>query len=234
MRLLKKIAFAQKYHYALNLHEQRTIFTTDAQHPATLSFLAPSEDVARTITPIRKKSMAVIAAIYHDLQKEIPNQIGRYSDEFYPTSSGDNFMKAGIPVILFEGGHFPNDYKREGTRKYYTIALYKALKSIAELHGSTNGFEAYFEIPENRETHFDIIYRNVRLKTDFECILDIAVQYKEEIAEGAHEINFVPYVVEVGDIGKKKGWKEIDCTEKEFICNKKFPKLDAPVAFEIK
>jgi len=39
--------------------------------------------------------------------------------------------------------------------------------------------------------------------------------------------------VEVGDIGKKKGWKEIDCTGKTFVCEKKFPKLDAEVNFEI-
>ena len=234
MKLLKKIAFAKKYDYALNMHEQRTIFTTDAENPATLSFLAPAEDVPRTITHTRKKSMAVIAAIYKHLEHKIPNQIGRYSDEFYPTSSGDNFMRAGIPVILFEGGHFPDDYHRESTRKYYTIALYRALESIAQLQGKTDGFETYFEIPENQETHFDIIYRNVKLKTDVHCILDIAVQYKEEIEENADEINFVPYVVEVGDIGKKKGWQEIDCTGKEFVCDRKFPKLDAPVAFEIK
>ena len=41
-------------------------------------------------------------------------------------------------------------------------------------------------------------------------------------------------MVEVCDIGKIKGWQEIDCTGKEFVCDRKFPKLDAPVAFEIK
>ena len=40
-------------------------------------------------------------------------------------------------------------------------------------------------------------------------------------------------VVEVGDCGKKKGWKEIDCTGKFFKSDKKFPKLDAPQNFEI-
>lgn len=234
MRLLKKIAFAKKYDYALNLHEQRTIFSSDSENPATLAFLAPSEDYERTITNNRKKSMAVIAKIYEAMQKHIPKQIARYSDEFYPTSSGDNFMKSGIPVILYEGGHFPNDYQREGTRKYYTIALYEGLKAIAELKGSTNGFEKYNEIPENKETHYDIIYKNVSLKTDFPCVLDIAVQFKETYTEGKDDIDFIPFVAEVGDLGRKKGWKEIDCTDKEFICERKFPKLDAMVDFEIK
>ena len=69
--------------------------------------------------------------------------------------------------------------------------------------------------------------------TDFECILDIAVQYKEIKTKASEEIEFIPYVVEVGDIGKKKGWKEIDCTGKKFVCDKKYPKIDAPVEFQI-
>lgn len=233
MKVLKKIAFAKNYDYGLNLHEQRTIFSADYEHPATLSFLSPSQDVERTLTENRKKSMAIIAEIYCQLKNEMPNHIARYTDEFYPTSSGDNLMKAGLPVILFEGGHYENDYLREKTREYYTKALFIALKSMGELQGRTNGYETYFDIPENKESHYDYIYRNVKLNTDFECILDVAVQYKEVFTNVNNEIEFIPYVVEVGDLGKKKGWKEIDCTGKKFVSDKKYPKLDAPVNFEI-
>ncbi len=230
---LKELAHTGSYDYALNLHEQRTIFSTDGINPATLSFLAPAEDFERTITETRKKAMAVIARIYEKLEPEIPNQIARYSDEFYPSSTGDNFIKFGIPTILFEGGHFQNDYKRTGTRKYYTLALYEGLVAISDLAGKTDGWEKYQQIPENKESHYDLIYRNVKLNTDFECILDIAVQYKEEIKPEDDEISFVPIVVEVGDIGKKKGWKEIDCTGKSFVSDRKFPKLDEEVDFKI-
>ncbi|MDN4030431.1 M14 family zinc carboxypeptidase [Chryseobacterium gambrini] len=233
IKFLKNTVASKKYDYALNLHEQRTIFTTDGIHPATLSFLAPSENVERTITENRKKCMAVIAEIYNHLKELIPNQIGRYSDEFYPTSTGDNFIKAGMPTILFEGGHFVDDYTRKGTRKYYTVALYYALKAISELNSETTGWETYLEIPENRETHYDIIYRNVKLNTDHECILDVAVQYREIKEEGKDEISFIPFVMEVGDVKKKKGWLEIDCTGKKFVSETKYPKLDAEVNFTI-
>ncbi|WP_027376276.1 M14 family zinc carboxypeptidase [Kaistella palustris] len=231
--LLKNLVETGNYGYALNLHEQRTIFTTDGENPATLSFLAPSEDPERTLTETRKKTMAVIVRIYEALQTQLPNQIARYSDEFYPTSAGDNFTKFGLPCVLFEGGHYPNDYNRCKTREYYTIALYEGLKAMAALGGATDSWEKYSEIPQNRESHYDIIYRNVRLNTSFDCVLDIAVQYREEIPDGADEIIFTPIVVEVGDVGKKKGWKEIDCTGKKFISEKKFPKLDAEVNFRI-
>lgn len=233
IKLLKEAVAKKKYDYALNLHEQRTIFTTDGIHPATLSFLAPSENVERTITENRKKCMAVIASVYGKLKELIPNQIGRYSDEFYPASTGDNFIKAGMPTILFEGGHFIDDYTRAETRKYYTIALYYALSAMTELNSGTEGWEAYLEIPENKETHYDIIYRNVKLNTDHECVLDIAVQYRELKEEGRDEISFIPFVMEVGDVKKRKGWKEIDCTNKKFICPTKYPKLDAEVNFFI-
>ncbi len=233
IKFLKGMAASKKYDYALNLHEQRTIFTTDGVHPATLSFLAPSENVERTITDNRKRCMAVIANVYNHLKEMIPNQIGRYSDEFYPTSTGDNFIKAGMPTILFEGGHFVDDYTRKGTRKYYTIALYYALKAISELNSGIDGWETYLDIPENQETHYDIVYRNVKLNTDHECILDVAVQYREIKEEGKDEISFVPFVMEVGEVRQRKGWLEIDCTGKKFVSATKYPKLDAEVNFTI-
>ena len=233
IKFLKNRVASKKYDYALNLHEQRTIFTTDGVHPATLSFLAPSENIERTITENRKKCMAVIASVYTQLKNLIPNHIGRYSDEFYPTSTGDNFIKSGLPTILFEGGHFIDDYKREKTRKYYTLALFLALDAISDLKGTTEGWEVYQEIPENLETHYDVIYRNVKLNTDHDCVLDVGVQYKEIYEQGNDEISFIPYVVAVGDVKGKKGWKEIDCTGKKFVSETKYPKLDEMVQFKI-
>lgn len=231
--ILRKIAEEGNYDYALNLHEQRTIFSSDGAHPATLSFLAPAENFEREVTATRKKAMAVIAKIFDKINEKLPQRIARYSDEFYPTSTGDNFTKMGIPTVLFEGGHYDGDYFRKQTRKFYTLALNEGLWAIADLAGSTEGYEKYFEIPENKESHYDIIYRNLKLNTDFPCIVDVAVQYKEEILPEADEITFVPYVVEVGDCGKKKGWKEIDCTGKTMVSEAKFPKLDAPQNFSV-
>ena len=230
---LKDVAENGNYDYALNLHEQRTLFSSDGVYPATLSFLAPAEDVDRTLTDTRKKAMAVISRIVEKMKLEIPSQIARYNDEFYPTSTGDNFTKMGLPTVLYEGGHFPEDYLRKGTRKCFTIALYEGLVAIADLAGSMDGWEKYLEIPENKEDHYDIIYRNVKLDINYPCVLDIAVQYKEQILEGQDEITFVPVVVEVGDCGKKKGWKEVDCRDKKFISKDLFPKLDEVQNFQI-
>lgn len=225
---LKKLA-AEGYDYALNLHEQRTIFTSDDMHPAMLAFLAPSESPRREITDTRKKAMAVISEIYRELRTELPGEIARYSDEFYPNSVGDNFTALGLPTILFEGGHSLGDYQRYRTRKYYTVALHIALRAMAELKGSSADWKLYNGIPVNRESHYDIIYRNVKLNTSHPCVLDVAVQYRE-IFEN-EDISFVPIVTEVGDLSRKKGWEEIDCTGKKFVSQKLYPKLDEEVNF---
>ncbi|QCX54512.1 M14 family zinc carboxypeptidase [Elizabethkingia sp. JS20170427COW] len=231
IRILKEIANSKKYDYALNLHDQRTIFTTDGKHPATLSFLAPSFDVERSLNENRKKSMAIISYIYTSLENKMPNRIGRYSDEFYPMSTGDNFMLSGLPTILFEGGHSENDYLRKDTRKYYTHALYYALAGMSLIPNQTYNYESYFDIPQNKESHYDIIYRNVKLNTDFHCVLDIAVQYKEVIKEGEKEISFIPIIAEVGDLSRKKAWKDIDASALKIISETKFPKIDQEVNF---
>ncbi|RQP08373.1 MAG: peptidase M14 [Chryseobacterium sp.] len=233
MQILKRIVADGNYDYALNLHDQRTIFTTDGHSPATLSFLAPSQDAERTLTPRRKQSMAVIANAWLQLKDALPKRIGRYTDEFYPTATGDNLMLRGLTNILVEGGHSPDDYHRVQTRRYYTMALYHLLVSMGLLHGRDYGYENYFDIPENRSKHVDLIYRNVKLNTDFPCVVDVAVQYREELEEGADEISFVPIVTEVGDLGAKKGWKEVDCTGLRFVSEKTYPKIDAPVNFRI-
>lgn len=232
MRLLKSIILNGNYSYLLNLHDQRTIFTTDGVHPATLSFLASSENIERDVTENRKKSMAVIAAIYLQMKHVLPNRIAKYTDEFYPTSSGDNFMKSGIPSILIEGGFYENDLDRNKTREFYTQALYFALKAMSVLKGDTLSYETYLDIPQNKETHFDLIYRNVKLNTEFECIMDIAVQYREILDEN-YKLTYQPYVIEVGDLNHKKAWQELDCTNKKFVSIKKFPKLDSLVDFKI-
>ena len=106
-KLLRKILDAIKPDFCFNLHDQRTIFGVEGSNkPATISFLAPSEEKNREITKGRKETMNVIISMNNLLQKLIPNHIGRYTDEFYPTATGDNFQKAGHNTILIEAGHY--------------------------------------------------------------------------------------------------------------------------------
>jgi hypothetical protein len=156
-KLLRSVLETFQPDYCFNLHDQRTIFGVEGtKNPATISFLAPSEEATRKLTDGRKCAMNVIVAMNALLQKVIPNHVGRYTDTFYPTATGDNFQKLGFNTILIEAGHFPDDYEREETRKFNFFALVQGMYHIA----TTTDYKEYlpyFEIPNNQENFFDII-----------------------------------------------------------------------------
>jgi hypothetical protein len=185
--------FAPKY--CFNLHDQRTIFSVGAQkEPATISFLAPSEEVNRTVTEGRKETMRLIVAMNQLLSQFIPGRIGRYTDEFYPAATGDNFQKEGYHTALIESGHTVDDYQREITRKYTFYALIQGIVSIA---GGLDEipFEKYFEIPDNDKCYLDIIYKNVKFQG---TAIDIGILFIEKLQ--GEKVIFEPLVEKTGDL----------------------------------
>ncbi|TXD49577.1 M14 family zinc carboxypeptidase [Polaribacter sp. IC063] len=163
--------------FCFNLHDQRTIFGVEGtSNPATISFLAPSEEETRALTKGRKQTMDVIAAMHLLLQQMIPNFVGRYTDEFYPTATGDNFQKLRYNTILIESGHYPDDYQREVTREYTFYAILQGIYHIAT-SSTFNAYEAYFKIPNNDKIFYDVIHRYTDSKND------VAYQYIDEIID---------------------------------------------------
>ncbi|CAA0151395.1 Probable M14 family peptidase [Tenacibaculum maritimum] len=176
-RLLRTILDRFSPIFCFNLHDQRTIFGVEGtKNPAAISFLAPSEEVTRKITQGRIATMNVIIAMNSFLQQIIPNHVGRYTDEFYPTATGDNFQKLGHNTILIEAGHYPNDYQREKVREYNFYALVQGIYHIS-IENKYHQYKEYFDIPNNQKVFFDVIHRNKNKK-------DVAFQYVETIENG--------------------------------------------------
>jgi hypothetical protein len=186
--------------YCFNLHDQRTIFgVADTGKPATVSFLAPSYNEARDINATRLKAINSIATINEVLQNYIPGQIGRFDDSFNINCIGDTFQHLGVPTILFEAGHYPNDYQREETRKYIFISLLASFTSIVENDVVSNKTTQYLNIPQNKVAFYDFIFKNVKINYDGnEKITNFAIQYKEELIEG--ELFFKAYIAAINDL----------------------------------
>ncbi len=156
-KLLRSVLEEFNPMFCFNMHDQRTIFGVEGtENPATISFLAPSEEKTRKLTKGRIETMNVIVSMNSLLQKIIPNHIGRYTDEFYPTATGDNFQKMGYNTILIEAGHYPDDYEREETRKFNFFALVQGLYHIA-ITANFIDYKPYFNIPNNQKNFFDVI-----------------------------------------------------------------------------
>lgn len=210
IRILKEFVKTRDFEFLFNLHDQRTIFNVGvSKEPATLSFLAPSADVQRSMTDTRRKVMSVIGFMNNHLQKYIPGRVGRFSDKFYPNSTGDNFTQMGIPTILFEAGHYPDDYERNYTRKYNTLAILLALDAIK--NNKDHGTEGYFDIPENDKKSLDVILRNVLVKlSGAEVLLDIGIYYQEKLNTETQDVEFCAIIEEVGDLNDYFGHLDID------------------------
>lgn len=209
--ILQKILNKINPQYCFNMHDQRTIFSVgEANNPATISFLAPSEDQERTVTEGRKQTMHVINAMHHLLKQIIPNQIGRYTDEFYPTATGDNFQKMGYNTILIESGHFKEDYQREITRKFTFYALFQGLHYIANKPKADNHL-SYFEIPDNEKFYLDILLKNVVFKGS---VTDIGLQFEEKFVD--NKIVFLPKIEKIDDLSEYNANHILDGKKLEF------------------
>ena len=212
-KILREIFETFKPHYCFNLHDQRTIFGAgDSGKPATVSFLAPSYNEEREINDTRLKAINLIAGLNDVLQQYIPGQVGRFDDSFNINCIGDTFQFLGVPTILFEAGHFPNDYDREITRKFLFFSLISSFKLLCENDLVDNRINDYLNISQNKVVFYDFMYKNIKINYDgIEIITNFVAQYKEELIE--NKIHFNAYIVEAGELENYFGHYEYDGNE---------------------
>ncbi|HMC02401.1 MAG TPA: M14 metallopeptidase family protein [Flavobacteriaceae bacterium] len=195
--------------FCFNLHGQRTIFGAGSTNKsATVSFLAPSQDEDLTVTVNRKIAMEIICSMNDFLQYQIPNQVGIYDDAFNINCVGDTFQHFGIPTILFEAGHYDNDYQREITREFIFQSYIVALSYIANNNIDGSLHAAYFDIPLNQKNFYDIIIKKACIDTSKKQISDIGILYKEELIDG--KIEFIPRIEKISNLQDFYGHKLID------------------------
>lgn len=209
-KLLRAIFEQFKPDFCFNLHDQRTIFgVANSAKPATMSFLAPSYNEEREVNATRLKAINVIAGINKVLQELIPGQVGRFDDSFNINCIGDMFQSLGVPTILFEAGHFQNDYEREETRKYVFVSLVSAFMTINENDIVSNRIDEYLNISQNNPVFCDFLYKNIKVYYDGkEKIINFAGQYKEELI--GDTICFNAYINQIGDLENRFGHIEYD------------------------
>ena len=224
--ILRKVFDAFRPDYCFNLHDQRSIFNVgDTRNPATVSFLAPAHDEERSISVSRAESMRLIAAMNNDLQKRIPGQVGRYDDGFNPDCVGDTFQMTGTPTILFEAGHYPEDYNRERTREYVFHALISALNTISQAKSGDITISEYFAIPENNKQFLDVIIYNLdSIIPTFQQGDSVGILFNEKLHN--ENIIFEPRLEKKGDLSSYYGHKTFNVLlDKDLMLLKKDFKL---------
>lgn len=189
-KILREVFERVQPHWCFNLHDQRTIFSAgDNAVSATVSFLSPSADTERRLTPARVKAMQLIALLNQNLQTAIPGGVGRYSDAFNLNCVGDTFQALGVPTLLFEAGHFPEDYTREKTRELIFYSLVEALQGIVSEQYNSFTVDDYLSIPENKELFCDLLIQGLTTRDNVSVTVEI--QYREILAQ--ERIQLMPY-----------------------------------------
>lgn len=215
-KILRNVYKNFKPHFCYNLHGQRTIFSAgNTKKPATISFLAPAQDEVCTITPNRRIAMEVIGVMNEALQEIIPNQVGVYDDAFNLNCVGDTFQSKNIPTILFEAGHFKDDYGREFARELIYLSYLKSLNYIAKTNITGENYKAYTFIPENEKYFYDVIIRNARINEKGNEIKDIGILYQERLVD--NYIDFIPKVEKIEKLDGFYGHYEIDAKDLEVL-----------------
>ncbi|WP_044397705.1 M14 family zinc carboxypeptidase [Lacinutrix sp. Hel_I_90] len=198
-RVLRDFFNAFKPHFCFNLHGQRTIFGAGkTNNSATISFLSPTQDQARNVTDNRQVAMSLINDMNSMLQLEIPNQVGIYDDAYNINCVGDTFQTLNVPTILFEAGHYKNDYNREEVRRFMFQSLLRAIQLVASNEINTNSYSEYSKIPQNEKCFYDIIIKDAKYNNE---IVDIAIQYQERLVD-----NIVHFIPQIEKIEKLKGF----------------------------
>ena len=234
MQLLKRTYEQFKPDYCYNLHDQRTIFGTEGfNSPATISFLAPAFDAACQYNSTRMKAVEIIVAMVEVLESYLPHQIGRFDDAYNVNCTGDYFTTQQTPTILFEAGHYPNDYNRDESRKFVFIALVASFLRQNENVVVDNDLTKYLRIPQNNKCFFDIIYRNIKIiDNNVEKIINFAAQYREEVIAG--KVKFRAVISKISDLDHYFGHVEYDCDSLLFSSNgKPYPILGEEATFDL-
>ena len=185
-KVLRSIFDALQPDLCLNMHDQRSIFGIKGPKPATLSFLAPSADILKTITPAREVAMGLIVKMNNYIKAHHHNQIGRFDDSYNQNCVGDSFTSSGAPTILFEAGHFKDDYSREQSRSFVFYALIALFDLDVAYQNKDVAYKEYFNIPQNQKIYKDVVLYNVRIDGE-DTLQTISFQYKEII----HDQNIV-------------------------------------------
>ena len=218
-KVLRSLRDQIQPHFGFNMHDHSTLWSTGTTgNPATISVLAPAYDEQLSINPIRESAIKVISKINTELQRHIPNFVGRWDDEYEPRAFGDNFQAAGTSTILIEAGGYRNDPEKQFIRKLTFMTLLVGLESIAGKTYLQETKSAYFDIPEISKRHFHLLLKNCRVDSlNGSYTVDIGLVTEEKLNEDQRSVTYTYVVDNIGDLTGFYGYEEVDATNYKLI-----------------
>lgn len=211
-RTLKRIRDSLDAEFGFNLHDQSRYYNAKGTgKPATISFLAPAYDFAKSINQKRGDAMKLVVVMNQVLQEYIPGYMGRYNDDFEPRAFGDNIQKWGTRTILIESGGFPGDPEKQEIRKFNFIGLIAAIFSISEGTYKDARIPEYEEIPQNDSKLLDLKLTGLEYELlEDTYIIDLGINYIQVEAENEQGFYYRSSIADQGDLSTNYGYRTED------------------------
>ncbi|KAA6440417.1 peptidase M14 [Dyadobacter flavalbus] len=210
--ILKGLVDQLKPDFGFNLHDQSPRYSAGrSPKTAAISFLATSYDYELSINAVRERSMQLIVGMNKILQKYIPGQVARYSDDHEPRGFGDNVQKWGTTLVLIESGGYVGDPEKQYIRKLNFMAILSALDKIADNSLTKEKRDNYYDIPENGRWLYDLVVRNAVVKQSGKSFTaDLGINRNEVNYANASKFFYYSKIEDFGDLHPQYGSQEID------------------------
>lgn len=223
-KLLVKLQNNIKPDFSFNLHDQDVKYAAGfTPNQAAITFLATAYNQDRSWNENRTKAAQLIVAMNEYLQNNIPNRVGRFSDEFEPRAFGDNIQKWGSSLILIESGGNGKDREKMELRKFNFQIILFAFQAIVTESYLDKTIEAYQSIPENTRCLFDLLIRNVELENGEKVA--IGINLTENNNQKATKYSLSSVIEDLGDLSTYWGIQEYDAEGMKAEKFEQFPEL---------
>ena len=183
-QILQQLYHSFQPHFAFNLHDQNSYYSAGiTRYPATFSFLAAPPDSEDSLYPTRLQAMQLIGHTHKALRDILPQQIGRWSNDYEVRAFGEWFQSNKVATILIESGGYPNDEERCQVRCFHFGIITTMLHAIAINAYNEELIEFYDTLPINRENGmFDRIDRQISITIEGKSfITDIGCRENETV-----------------------------------------------------
>ncbi|MGA9115911.1 MAG: M14 family zinc carboxypeptidase [Bacteroidota bacterium] len=186
--------------FAFNLHDQELSSAGDLPLVTALALLAPASGVRRQMKGPRLEAARLCACIARSLHAAAAGHIARYDDVYERRAFGDAFQAKGTATVLVESGHWPGDPEKNFIRALNFAGILTALHAVANGSYRRETLRTYLRIPENGKRVFDLIIRDVSLRTSGGalCRADLGLTYPMGSAMRRGEPRAI--LKEVGDL----------------------------------
>ncbi|MBB4077957.1 hypothetical protein GGR28_000558 [Lewinella aquimaris] len=214
--------------WGFNLHDQGIYYSAGfpAEKGCVLSILAPAYDWEKSMNDKREDATQVIALMNALWQKDVPDQVGRYNDDFEPRAFGDNLQKWGTRTILIESGGYPGDPEKQEIRRLNLLGLIAGLHGIATGSYETHSVGEYWEIPENQSNGMhELILENVGIERGGKrYVMDVGMRRSETpVGPDNREFTSRAYISDLGDLHTFGAFNRLDLAGKRVEVGKEYP-----------